>query len=170
MHLSAVVLMGLFLAHSPSPRAQSQAEPAGDFGFRLEVGDCLTETFDTFSGVFSKDLGGDPGRSATTRFSLTDLQMRAIYQTMEQIRLFDYPSPFNGVPSGLSEVGTFHPANSYRLEVRNGGVVHTVIWKDAYRPTTTEADRLRALLSMIVGFIHDHPNFKLLPRPIGGCE
>ena len=161
---------GLFLAHWSSPRAQSLAEPAGDFGFRLEVWDCLTETFDTSSGVFSKDLGGVPARSGTTRLSLTDLQMRTIYQTMEKIRFFDYPSPVNGVPSGLREVAEFGPASRYRLEVRNGGVVHTVIWKDAYRPTTTEADRLRALLSMIVGFIHDHPNFKLLPRPIGGCE
>jgi hypothetical protein len=170
MRLPAVVFVGLFLAYWPSSRAESQAEPAVDFGFRLEVGDCLTEKFDSFSGEFSKDLGGEPARSAATRFSLTDVQMRTIYQTMEKIRFFDYLSPFNGVPSGLSVVGEFGPASSYRLEVRNGGVVHTVVWKDAYKPTTIEADRLRALLSTIIGFIHDHPNFKRLPRPIGGCE
>jgi hypothetical protein len=24
--------------------------------------------------------------------------------------------------------------------------------------------------SMVLGFIHEHPDFKRLPRPIGGCE
>jgi len=63
-----------------------------------------------------------------------------------------------------------HPYTTYRLEVRNGGVVHTVSWKDAYKPTTVEANRLRDLFSMMLGFIHEHPEYKRLPRPIGGCE
>ena len=95
--------------------------------------------------------------------------MRTIYQDLEKIRFFDYPSPFNGVPSSDIVVATTTPASTYRLEVRNGGVVHTVVWKDAYSPTTVEADRLRTVLSTIIGFIHDQPNFKQLPRPMGGC-
>src|SRR4029077_9292375 len=108
--------------------------------------------------------------SVTAQFTLTDSQMRTIYQTVEKVRFFDLTSPFNGVPPGLNEVTTFGPASTYRLEVRNGGVVHTVVWKDAYKPTTDEADRLRALLSMITGLIPAHQNFKRLPHPIGGCE
>ena len=38
----------------------TNAAQAGDFGFRFEVGDCLTERLDTFNGVFTKNLGGDP--------------------------------------------------------------------------------------------------------------
>jgi hypothetical protein len=142
---------------------------AADFGFRFEVGDCLTERLDTFSGVFTKDLGGDPNRTATAHIVLTDPQMRAIYRAIEDIRFFDFPPTFRGVPSGVHEVTTTVPSNTYRLEVRNDGVVHAVVWKDAYKPTTAEADRLRALFSMMLGFIHDHPEFKRLPRPTVGC-
>jgi len=55
------------------------------------------------------------------------------------------------------------------LEVRNGGVVHAVAWKDSSKPTTAEADRLRELFSMMLGFIHGHPEFKRLPVPTVGC-
>jgi hypothetical protein len=65
---------------------------------------------------------------------------------------------------------TVTPAPTHRLEVRNRGEFHTVSWNDAYKPTTTEADRLRELFSMIVGFIRENPEFKRLPGPLGGCE
>ena len=153
-----------------APNGNNVAAQAGDFGFRFEVGDCLTERLDTFNGVFTKNLGGEPARTVTAQIVLTDAQMRAIYRTIENIRFFDYPSTFVGVPTGLQEVTTFHPAPTYRLEVRNGGVVHTVLWKDAYKPTTAEADRLRDLVSTVLGFIHENPEFKRLPRPTVGCE
>jgi hypothetical protein len=68
------------------------------------------------------------------------------------------------------EVTTTAPYNTYRLEVRNNGTVHVVVWKDAYKPNTEQANQSRALLSMIFGFIHDHPDFKRLPSVILGCE
>ncbi len=153
-----------------APRVNTSAAQAGDFGFRFEVGDCLAERLDTFTSVFTKNLGGEPARTVTAQISLTDAQMRAIYETLEAIRFFDYPSTFVGVPIGLRVVGTVTPASTYRLQVRNGGVVHTVLWKDAYKPTTGEADRLRDLFSMVLGFVHEHPAFKRLPRPTAGCE
>jgi hypothetical protein len=164
----AAALVSL-LSAEPAAMAEPQLLPAGDFGFRFEVGDCLTEIFDSFSGLFTKNLGGDPARSVTAQFTLTDSQMRTIYQTIEQIRFFELASPFTGVQAGLNEVITISPSRRYRLEVRNGGVVHTVVWTDGTKPTTEQADRLRALFSMIIGFIHDHPDFKRLPPPLGGC-
>lgn len=128
------------------------------------------ERLDTFDGVFTKDLGGSPSRTVTAQISLTDAQMTAIYRAIENTRFFDYPSAFSGIPTGLQVVAEMHPAPTYRLEVRNGGVVHAVSWKDAYKPTTVEADRLRDLFSMVVGFIHEHPEYKNLPLPVGGCE
>jgi hypothetical protein len=169
MRLSTVTVLVSLLNSQLGAMDLRQLQPAGDFGFRFEVGDCLTEKFDTFSGVFSKNLGGTPARSVTAQFTLTDAQMRTIYQTVEKVRFFDLTSPFKGVPPGLNEVTTFSPANTYRLEVQNGGVVHTVVWKDGTKPTTKQADQLRALFSMIAGFIHDHPDFRLLPPPLGGC-
>jgi hypothetical protein len=153
-----------------APNGNNVAAQAADFGFRFEVGPCLTERLDTFDGVFTKNLGGEPARTVTAHISLTDAQMAAIYCTIENIRFFDYPSTFSGVPAGLQEVGEFHPAPTYRFEVRNGGSVHAVTWKDSYKPTTAEADRLRDFFSTVLGFIHEHPAFKRLPPAVGGCE
>jgi hypothetical protein len=96
--------------------------------------------------------------------------MSAIYRTIENIAFFDYPSTFTGVPAGAHETTTKSPAPTYRLEVRKGGAVHAVSWEDAYTPQTPEADRLRDLFSMVRRSIHEHPEFKRLPRPAVGCE
>lgn len=163
--LAAVILVWLHTTNGNVVAAQ----PA-DFGFRFEVGGCGRERLDTFDGGFTKFLGGQPDRIVTTHIALTAAQMTAISLTIESIRFFDYPSAFHGVPPDLPEVGWLHPAPTYRLEIRTAGSVHTVSWKDAYRPTTAEADRLRDLFSMVLGFIHDHPAYKRLPPAIGGCE
>jgi hypothetical protein len=163
-------LLLLFLSQAgATDTALAQATQASGFGFRFQVGDCLTETFDSFTGVFTKDLGGEPARLVTAQLSLSESQMNTIHQTIEEIRFVDYPSQYSGVPSGLKVITTFHPASTYRLEVRIGGLTHVVTWKDAYKPTTEEADRLRALFAMILRFIHSHPEFKRLPQAIGGC-
>ena len=162
--LAAVLLLCAVISNGRAGAAQP-----GDFGFRFEVADCFLETFDTFSGVFTKDIGGDPARIVTAQIFLPDSQMRDIHQTIQNIRFFDYPSKYSGVPAGIKEVRTTSPAYTYRLEVHAGGTAHTVWWKDAYKPTTVEADRLRDLLRTILSFIHSHPNFKRLPAQIGGC-
>jgi hypothetical protein len=155
-----------------APKGNTSPAQAGDFGFRFEVGDCLTEQFDTFAGVFTKDLGGAPARTriVTARLSLTDAQMSAIYRTIENVRFFDYPSTFVGVRTDAKIITTTSPSKTYRLEVRNAGIVHAVSWDDAHKPTTVEADRLRDLFLMVLGFIHDHPEFKRLPPAIPSCE
>jgi hypothetical protein len=158
-----VVIAALICATKPTLAAAQ----ATDFGFRLEVGDCLTERFDTFSGVFTKDLGKE---TVTAAFALTDAQMGTIYHTIERIRFFDYPSLFSGVPAGVKEIMSISPHTTYHLEVRNAGMLHTVSWKDSSKPVTPEADRLRDLFSMIIGFIHEHPAVTGLPRSTMGCE
>jgi hypothetical protein len=96
--------------------------------------------------------------------------MSAIYWEIERVRFFDLPSWYSAVPLGLSEIMIFAPSNTYRLEVRHGGVGHTVTWKDSVKPTTPEADRLRGLFQLIQRVIDDHPDVKRLPKAIGGCE
>lgn len=65
---------------------------AADFRFRFEIEGCLTERLDTSTGVFTKDLGGDPARTVTANISLTDGQMWAIYRAVENTCFFDYPA------------------------------------------------------------------------------
>jgi len=146
------------------------AGQAGDFGFRFSVGDCLTERLDTFTGVFTKELGGDPAQTASAHIALTDSQMAAIDRAIRDIRFFDYPSPFNGVQTGLQQITCTTPSFTYRLEVRRGGTVHEVLWNDKCKPTTAEADRLRDLMAMVNAFIHGHPEYKRLPPATAACE
>jgi hypothetical protein len=141
------------------------AQPA-DFGFRFERGACMKERFDTFSGVLTKDLGG--GKIVTTRMSLSDPQMKIIYEAIQSIGFLTYPSDYRGTP-GVGESIMTIPYETYRLEVRIGGVTHAVSWEDAFKPTTKEADRLRGLIDTITAFIHNHPNFRRLPRSSFGC-
>jgi hypothetical protein len=161
-----LIIVAVLLCTSSGNHVAAQAQ---DFGFRFEVGDCLTERLDTFNSVFTKELGGWPVRVVTAQIALTDVQMTDIHQAIENIRFFDYPSKFVGVPSDARETVTTTAFYTYRMEVRNEGAVHTVVWKDAYKPTTAEADRLRRLFSMVQGFIHDHPEFKRLPPAVVNC-
>jgi hypothetical protein len=161
----AVMAVLLFYA----PKANIAAAQVGAFSFRFEIGNCLTERFDTSTGIFTKNLGVEPVQTVTARFSLTDAQMSAIYRTIERIRFVDYPSVFRGVRTDVQEMTVSIPYHTYRLEVRNAGVVHAVFGKDAYGPTTVEADRLRDLFLMIREFIHAHPEFKRLPPATVCC-
>jgi hypothetical protein len=131
-----------------APKANTAAAQAADFGFRFDVGDCPTERLDTFTGIFTKDLGGSLG-TATAHIALTDAQMSAIYRTIENIRFFDYPTVFVGGRPGV-EVITTTPSNTYRFEVKNAGMVHAVSWQDSDTPTTVEADHLRDLFRRYV--------------------
>jgi hypothetical protein len=161
------VVVILVLAYAPN--GNTTAAQAGDFGFRFAVEHCWTERLDTFSGIFTKNLGGWPARTVTAPIMLTDAQMSEVYRTIEDIGFFDYPSAFVGVRKDAKEIMMTIPYDIYRFEVRNAGVVHTVSWKDSDKPTTVEADRLRDLFSMIRGFIYEHPEFKRLPRPTVAC-
>jgi hypothetical protein len=163
------LVLSIWLGGLMTASASAQPLPAGDFGFRFQFGMCWTETFDSFAGTYTHDADGDEKRAISTQFSLTDAQMRTIYQSIEQIRFFDYPSPFYGYVTGLPGVTVVHPSRAYRLTVRNGGVVHEVSWDDRTRPWSEEALRLQAFFTMLIGIIHDHPELKKLSRPRMGC-
>ena len=127
----------------------------------------MKERFDTFSGVLTKNLGG--GRTVTTRMSLSDAQMKTVHEAIQRIGFVTYPSDYRGAPDVGESIMTI-PYETYRLEVRLGGLTHAVSWEDAFKPTTKEADRFRGLIDMITEFIHNHPNFRRLPRSSFGCQ
>jgi hypothetical protein len=141
---------------------------AQDFGFRYERGSCVKERLDTLKGVFTKNLGGS--KTVTARISLSESEMRIIYEKIQEIGFLNFPSKYEG-SAGLGAPGVTMtiPSETYRLEVRNGGIVHTVLWEDDLKPTTEEADRFRSLIDLITGIIHDRPEFKRLPKSNFGC-
>jgi hypothetical protein len=140
-----------------------------DFAFRFQFGCDGTESLDTFRGSFTQDATQGPARSVTIPLSLSTEQMRAIFDTIQKIRFFDYPAVFMGLRPGAREAITTSPSTRYRFEVRQAGRSHVVTWDDNTKPSSNEADRLRQLFQMIDGFVHAHPDVKRLP-PQFGCE
>jgi len=159
MKLRSTLAVSIVLTVYAPTGGVAAAQPP-DFGFRFSVRSCLTEQLDTFTGIFAKELGTG---TATTHITLTDAQIATLYRAIEDIGFFDYSSPFNGIPTGVSRINTIEPSVTYHLEVRKHGAVQTVDWSDGYSPTTAEADRLRDLMSMMIGFIHEQPDYKRLP-------
>jgi hypothetical protein len=111
-----------------------------------------------------------PQQSVTTQLSLADQQMGIISSRIRTIQFFDYPSQLFSVPADQRVVAEIHPSATYRLEVRDGGLTHTVAWNDSHRSETSDAVRLRNLFALMIQMIHDHPEFKRLPPTVGGCE
>ena len=168
MSLQGTLAVGMVLMLH-APHRGVVAAQAADFGFRFSVTDCATERLDTFSGEFTKLLATYPVQTATVPVVLSDAQMAAIYRAVEEIRFFDYPERFTGVPAGVQETICTDPHFTYRLEVRNAGTVHSVVWEDHCKPTSAEADRLRGLLLMVRGFIYAHPAYQGLPPLTVAC-
>jgi hypothetical protein len=140
-----------------------QAAQPPDFAIRFEFGLCTNDIVDTFEGTFVRDMGPhDPAVSIP--LVLPSEMLNAIYGAVEEARFFEYPSEFH-----VSGSSAFAPAEHYRLEVRTTGVRHVVTWRDAIRPTTAEADRLRSLFSRIRQLVVNLPDVQRLPRAGVGC-
>ena len=144
------------------------AQP-NDFAFRFQFGCDGTEVLDTFSGSFTQNASLGSVKSVTIPLSLSPEQMRAIFETIQKIRFFEYPEVFVGLRADAKEMITTTPSPLYRFEVRQAGRSHVVSWDDNTTPSSDEADRLRQLFQMIRGFIRAHPDTKRLP-PQFPCE
>src|SRR4051794_11694019 len=99
--------VALFVFTTYAPMAARLPQPA-DFGFRFAVRGCPTETFDSFTGLFTKELGGPgfPRPSATTHLSLTAQQMQTVSDNAAAIGFFDYAARFDGTRVGEGRVAT----------------------------------------------------------------
>jgi len=156
-----VVLLG---GVAPSTAAGlDQAAPA-DFAIRFEYGLCTTDVFDTFKGEFIRDMG--PGEAAVSvPVVLPSGSLNAVYRDVLAARFFEYSAGFR-IDGGAE----FGPTMHYRMQVRSGGVTHTVTWTDRIRPSTSEADRLRDLFTRLIKMVADQPDVKRLPPAGIGCE
>lgn len=153
----------------PAGIGPALAQPA-DFAFRFEYGchDNVNGRLDTFNGTFAAvPTSPNPALSVTIPLSLSPEQMRAISDTVEQIRFFDSPAILTGLPAGVSwneAVKINHPIQ-FRLEIRHSGRLHVVSGDDEIvSPLTEQASRLRQLFLMIHGMLREYPEVRRLPR------
>ena len=144
-------------------------QPPADFAFKFDFKPCVTNTLDTFSNVYTREMGlGDPPVSIP--LTLSTEQMAAVYDAIGSIGFFNYPSKFLGVkPTATDETIARHPFTTYRLEVRSSGLMHIVSWDDQFSPHTEEAIRLLKVFDLINGIVNDRPEVKRLPVSRAGC-
>ena len=152
--------------------AQSQRveQPHKNFSFRFEFG-CtfVPDVYDSFTRLFMRTWVNFPERKEQkVSVVLNERQMDHIHRAIHEINFFDYPPQFVGVQQIERTIVTI-PHLSYLMEVREGGAAHRVRWTDSTKPTTEQADRLRALFSSIMGLLREQSELKKLP-PQYPCE
>jgi hypothetical protein len=118
------------------------------FAFQFTFGSC---TLDTATST----LTSEQGSRVQTPFTLAERDLAAIAEALDAINFFAYPSAFVGVRQGLQAYSIDASATTYRMKVERDGRTHIVSWTDSTRPTTDDADRLRALFMRIVGLIRE---------------
>lgn len=136
--------------------------PRSGFGFLLESG--YGEKVDTFSGLVTKDMVGDP--DTTIRLRLTEAELDTIYQAAIAIRLFDYPEPCP------PQVGNpWVPSTTMRLKIRAGWVTKEFSWETGYGPAVGAEDEwrgLRQFVRLIERVVENRSEYRALPRAKGG--
>lgn len=143
-------------------------EPPADFDFRLRVGACsTTDEMDTFTGWFTRQL--PDGNTAMVQLSFRADQRRYLYEIVEKINFFNYPSTFQGEPRKPPTATKGGQFLAYRMDVRSNGRMHSVQWDDDQAATGPQADGLRRLFGWAVGFTREAPEVMRLPPSAGLC-
>ena len=135
-------------------------QTATDFDFGLRFGVCTFDTVDSKQGTYVHQIGLDLATSI--RLTIPTTAKQTIFEAIRDARFFDYPSTFQDKVAAASMV---EPSTSYRLDVRTSDKRHTVIWQDSVRPSSADADRLRAMFKTIIDLIKALPEVKALPPP-----
>ena len=165
----AAVLLSI-TSFAALPQSQPIERRHRNFSFRFEFGcEAVPDVYDSFTRIFTRTWLNFPERKEqNVSVVLSEAQMDHIHRAIHEINFFDYPSQFVGVPPVEQTIVTI-PHLRYLMEVRESGAAHRVRWTDSTKPSTERADRLRALFSLLMGFLREHSEVKKLP-PQYPCE
>ena len=155
----------LFAVIAPN---QVRPQPPADFDFRIRFGHCeTTDEMDTFTGWFTRHL--PDGSLAMVQLSLRADQMRYLWEKVEKIDFFNYPSTFRGQPRQPPIVNGRLQFASYQMDIRSNGRMHSVQWDDDQAAADPRSDGLRRLVGWAVGFILESPEVGRLPPAARLC-
>ena len=159
----ALVLFSVLFAGT-----QVRPELPGDFDFRFRFGHCsTTDELDTFTGWFTRQLAD--GGTEMVQLSLTADQTRYLYEKVQKINFFNYPSTFRGETPQPPIVTNRISFPTYQLDVRSNGRMHSVQWDDDEAAMDPQADGLRRLFGWAVGFILENTQVSRLPPAAKYC-
>jgi hypothetical protein len=141
--------------------ANTAAGNNNGFNFVFKYGVSGKNTFDTFAGTFTKDMG--PDAPITIELKLSSEEMDSVYQKMVEIDFFNYPDKFSvSIPDAQkTEVA---PYPTYFFRVAYGSKTKELLWHDKYVNYDVPGGKLMELINLIRDIIESKQEYKNLPE------
>lgn len=173
------ILFILFLsacsqAEEPNEPEPAQVDPAAsmpenmpdDFDFSVQFGVGKNNEINTFGGTVTKDLIADG--TATTEVTLTEEEMKAVYEKMKEINIVETkeftPEPVNGTMCNIE----LHEDDEWEIIIDGETITHSV--SGAYCDPTEDAEQLIGLRDDVFSIIRGKEAYKELPDAKGGYD
>jgi hypothetical protein len=138
-----------------------------NFSFYIEYGYCMIDKYDSYSGLFTKDMGCGAKPETAITF-LSDAQIILIFNQMSNIKIFEYPDVLVNTPDIRQT--QYSMRSNYFLSVINGQSQKVITWNTyVYTFLPDHIARYEALIKMIMGMLQLQPEIINLPSPKCGC-
>ncbi|WP_133305044.1 hypothetical protein [Paenibacillus pinisoli] len=151
--LAALLLLSLL---SCSPAEPKQSEQPASFDFVFSYGVMNKNVLDTVQGTYTKDLV--TAGTATTNLSLTDEEMKQVYELMNEIGLWNYPNEIEGM--------NVIPASGYHFQILVDGKEQNIHWNGEFNENQTHRG-FKRLTSMIIEMVRNKEANQALPESEG---
>jgi hypothetical protein len=102
---------GMYSSAQPKSPSPSVAPQEDNFAFQFSFGSCGTDTLDTFTSTYTKDL--ITSATVTTTVILSKEDLSRVFIEMQRINIFGYPSEYVITTDGATQVGMIEPATTY---------------------------------------------------------
>lgn len=137
-----------------------------DFDFSLQFGVGENNEINTFEGTVTKDLIADG--TATTEITLTEEEMKAIYERMKEINVVETkeftPELVNGTMCNIEP----HEDDEWKIIINGETITHSV--SGSYCDPTDDTEQLVKLRNYVFGIIRGKEAYQELPNTKGGYE
>ncbi|MBD7943968.1 hypothetical protein H9650_07525 [Psychrobacillus sp. Sa2BUA9] len=149
-----------------SPTKNMPKDMPSDFNFSIQSGVQKKNEINTFEGTVTKDLIADG--TATTEVILTEEEMKAIYEKMQEINIAETkeftPKPINGAAC-MQEP---HGEDEWKIIINGETISH--LFSEEYCEPTNDAKQLIELRNYVFNIIKSKSEYKSLPESKGGYE
>jgi hypothetical protein len=158
LFISAMVVLAYVLLTNNVPKYDSSQNV---INIIFKYGVTAKNELNTFEGTYTKDL--IMGNTTTTSLVLSQEELSQIQQRMVDIDFFNYPENFPKNPHYGQD-----PQENYYIKVQGNSTVKEVSWNTNSLIDGNIQENLQQLANYITNMIEQKPEYKALPRAIGG--
>lgn len=166
--LLSIVLLGCQQSDldTSSNTANWPSEMPNDFNFSVQFGYGKKNEINTFNQTITKDLIVDG--TVTTSISLTEEEMKDIYEEMNKLDLEKpkefIPKPVNGTVCQREP----HEDDEWNITINNENFTFNI--PGQYCEPSEDAKQLLELRNYVFGIVKTKAEYQSLPEPSGGYE